>query len=236
MCWKTHSHSHTQNARYYTYYTPQITLTLYLSYRLESSRCVSRCYPCRNRPPVRRPVHQRKKQANAIRRRHGRGRVQVHTQSWEVLKIISSLEAHSSGRLHQRSGVRESRGARRRGLLTKFGGRGGRVRRRAGMQSRGARGVRGVGGLTCHWPRARGQMSFRSWWPMGPAEGRPARPWTDLDACPSGRLSLAILTLNVPPVPERLVRLPIGLLEGSTHAQRACALPAKVQWNPFITA
>ena len=109
MCWKTHSHSHTQNARYYTYYTPQITLTLYLSYRLESSRCVSRCYPCRNRPPVRRPVHQRKKQANAIRRRHGRGRVQVHTQSWEVLKIISSLEAHSSGRLHQRSGVRESR-------------------------------------------------------------------------------------------------------------------------------
>ena len=33
----------------------------------------------------------------------------MHTQSWEVLKIISSLEAHSSVRLHQRSGVRESR-------------------------------------------------------------------------------------------------------------------------------
>ena len=43
-----------------------------------------------------------------------------------------------------------------RGLLAKFDGRGG-VRRRAGMQSRGARGLRGVGGLTCHWPRSRGK-------------------------------------------------------------------------------
>ena len=49
--------------------------------------------------------------------------------------------------------------ARRRGLLAKFGSRGG-VRRRAGMQSRGARGVGGVGGLTCHWPRAREKEFF----------------------------------------------------------------------------
>ena len=33
----------------------------------------------------------------------------MHTQSWEVLKIILSLEAHSSVRLHQRSGVGQSR-------------------------------------------------------------------------------------------------------------------------------
>ena len=64
----------------------------------------------------------------------------MHTQSWEVLKIISSLEAHSSGRLHQRSGVRESCVRGGAASWPKFGGRGG-VRRRAGMQSRGARGV-----------------------------------------------------------------------------------------------
>ena len=40
--------------------------------------------------------------------------------------------------------------ARRRGLLGKFGGRGG-ARRRAGTQTRGARGVGGLSGLTCHW-------------------------------------------------------------------------------------
>ena len=39
--------------------------------------------------------------------------------------------------------------ARRRGHLAKFGGHGG-VRRRAGMQSRGARGAHGVGVRTCH--------------------------------------------------------------------------------------
>ena len=33
----------------------------------------------------------------------------MHAQSREVLKIISSLEAHSSDRLYQRSGVRELR-------------------------------------------------------------------------------------------------------------------------------
>ena len=49
--------------------------------------------------------------------------------------------------------------ARRRGLLGKFGGRGG-VRRRAGMQFRGARGLRGVGGLACHWPRGPRKKSF----------------------------------------------------------------------------
>ena len=51
--------------------------------------------------------------------------------------------------------------ARRRGLLGKFGGRGG-VRRRAGTQSRGARGVGGLGGLTCHWSRSRRKKSFKA--------------------------------------------------------------------------
>ena len=87
--------------------------------------------------------------------------VQVHAQSWEVLKIISSLEAHSSvvsirGRA---CGNRACAAARPLGQVWRIGGRGG-VRRRAGMQYRGARGVRGVGGLTCYWPRARGTRTF----------------------------------------------------------------------------
>ena len=49
--------------------------------------------------------------------------------------------------------------ARRRGLLGKFGGRGG-VRRRAGMQFRGARGLRGMGGLTCHCHGAQEKRAF----------------------------------------------------------------------------
>ena len=81
----------------------------------------------------------------------------MHSQSWETLKIIPSLKAHSSVRAvsirGRACGNRACAAAR---PLGKFGGRGG-VRRRAGMQSRGARGVGGVGGggLACHWPRAR---------------------------------------------------------------------------------
>ena len=74
--------------------------------------------------------------------------------SWDVLKINSSLEAHSSDRLHQRSGVQESRvrgGAASWPSLAAVVVCGG-VQSRRGMQSRGARTcrVRGVGGLTCH--------------------------------------------------------------------------------------
>ena len=56
---------------------------------------------------------------------------------------MKSLVSHSSGRVHQRPGVREVARARRRGHVAKFGGRSG-VRRRAKTQSRDARGVRGL--------------------------------------------------------------------------------------------
>ena len=86
------------------------------------------------------------------------GRNRVHAQSREVLEIIPSLESHSSGLLHQRSGVREVARARRRGHLAKFGVRGG-VRRRAETRFRDARGVRGLGGLlTCHWHSRTGKL------------------------------------------------------------------------------